>query len=101
MDRPKPKPKPPILKKKVVPTVSTPDVEIECDDNIYYIHTVNHWSSVKLFMVYHNISFETMNIQGKIFQIPTSDISYEFDFLRTFTTWLKNRKLSCSVWHKE
>lgn len=90
----------PILKNKVSAIVPTPDVQIDCDDagdNIYYISTVNHWDTVKLFFEYHNISYETVQVQGKLYQTPTSFIKYEFNFLRTFSTWLITKGLSCSV----
>jgi hypothetical protein len=90
----------PILKKKVV-TVSTPDVQIcrdDAGDAGYYIYTINHWDVVRLFLEYHSISYGPVQIQGKLYLETTSYIKYEFNFLRTFTTWLKGKGLSSSIW---
>ena len=97
MNRPRP-----ILKKKVVTvsTVSTPEIEIYHDDagdNGYCIYTTNHWDTVKLFMQYHSISYGPVQDKGKIYLETTSYIKYEFNFLRTFTTWLRTKGINSSI----
>ena len=97
MNRPKP-----ILKKKVVivPTVHTPEVEIYRDDagnGSYYIYTANHWDIVTLFLKYHSISCEGVQIQGKFYQHPILSVKDEINFGGTLSSWLKTKGINSSI----